>query len=158
MSAVVCNSGPLIALSGIQRLDLLRDLFGEALISETVRDELLAGSDGSSLLLSAPWIKVSVLAPSVDPLLISLLDKGEAATITLALQVSTALVLMDEVKGRRVARDIYGLAVIGTGRLLAEAKKAGSVTRVKPLIEQMRENGYWLADKIVAEILRQAGE
>lgn len=55
----------------------------------------------------------------MDPLLASLLDRGEAATIALALQESAALVLMDEVKGRRVARDVYGLAVIGTGRIMA---------------------------------------
>ena len=88
----------------------------------------------------------------------TLLDQGEAETIALALQFSAALVLMDERKGRKIARDIYGLAVIGTGRLLTEAKLAGLIPAVTPLIGQMRAHGYWLSDKIVAEILRQAGE
>ena len=65
---------------------------------------------------------------------------------------------MDEVKGRRVARDVYGLAVIGTGRVLVEARRASLISEVRPLIEQMRAGGYWLADTIMAEILRQAGE
>ena len=101
---------------------------------------------------------MSSLSGKVDPLLASLLDRGEAATIALALQEAAALVLMDEVKGRRVARDVYGLAVIGTGRVLVEARRAALISEVRPLIAQMRANGYWLAETIVAEILRQAGE
>ena len=65
---------------------------------------------------------------------------------------------MDEARGRRVARDVYGLQVVGTGRVLVEAKRAGLVVSVKPLIEAIRNNGYWLSDRIVAEILEQAGE
>jgi len=30
--------------------------------------------------------------------------------------------------------------------------------QVAPLVEAIRSNGYWLSDRIVAEILRQAGE
>ena len=65
---------------------------------------------------------------------------------------------MDEARGRRVARDIYSLTVVGTGRVLVEAKRAGLIPIVAPLIEAIRNNGYWLSDRIVAEILRQAGE
>lgn len=86
-----------------------------------------------------------------------MLDLGEAATISLAVHVSASLVLMDERKGRKIAREVYGIAVIGTGRLLVEAKRATLISSVRPAIEQMRANGYWLADNIVAEILQQAG-
>jgi predicted nucleic acid-binding protein len=65
---------------------------------------------------------------------------------------------MDEARGRRVARDVYGLKVIGTGRVLVEAKRAGLIPQVAPLVSAIRASGYWLSDKIVAEILRQAGE
>jgi len=68
------------------------------------------------------------------------------------------LVLMDERKGRKIARQVYGITVIGTGRLLVEAKRAALIGNVRPAINQMRANGYWLADNIVAEILQQAGE
>jgi predicted nucleic acid-binding protein len=161
MKSVVCNAGPLIALTGIGQAGLLRELFGEVLVSGKVRDEVEAGGKtgaGASLLTDAPWIRVIVLTDPPDPLLETLLDQGEAETISLALQSSAALVLMDERKGRKIARGIYGLSVIGTGRLLTEAKKAGFISAVRPLIDQMRLNGYWLSDKIVEEILRQAGE
>lgn len=107
---------------------------------------------------NAPWIRVIDLTDPPDPLLETLLDQGEAETIELTLQSSASLVLMDERKGRNIARDIYGLAVIGTGRLLTEAELTGLIPAVSPLIDQIRAHGYWLSDKIVAEIRRQAGE
>jgi len=161
MISVVCDAGPLIALSGIGQAGLLHGLFGEVLVSGKVRDEVEAGGTtgaGANLFADAPWIRVIHLTDPPDPLLETLLDQGEAETIALALQSSAALILMDERKGRKIARSIYGLAVIGTGRLLTEAKKAGLIPAVRPLIDQMRGHGYWLSDKIVTEILRQAGE
>lgn len=161
MNSIVCNAGPLIALAGIGQVGLLQNLFGEVFVSGKVRDEVEAGGTtgaGASLFSTAPWIRVIRLVDLPDPLLETILDRGEAETITLAQQTSAALVLMDERKGRKIARDIYGYAVIGTGRLLTEAKQAGLIPMVGPLIDQMRGNGYWLSDKIVAEILRQAGE
>ncbi len=161
MSTIVCNAGPLIALAGIGQLSLLRDLFGEVLVPAEVQSEVEAGGPsgtGAGVFQATSWLRVVSLVKKADLLLSSLLDGGEAATIALALEKSASLVLMDEVKGRRIARAVYGLAVIGTGRLLVEAKRASLVTEVGPLLEQMRNNGYWMADKIVAEILRQAGE
>jgi predicted nucleic acid-binding protein len=52
-----------------------------------------------------------------------LLDVGEAAVIGLALEEKATIVLIDERKARKVARDIYGLQPIGTTRILVEAKK-----------------------------------
>jgi uncharacterized protein len=86
------------------------------------------------------------------------LDIGEASTIALALQESADLVLMDEAKGRRVARDVYGLSVAGTGRMLVEAKRAGILPEVRSHMQLLRAVGYWISDAIFAEVLRQAGE
>lgn len=158
---IVCNSGPLIALGGIDRLELLRDLFGQVLVPTEVVDEWQKGGiqkTGLEALQGASWIETRAIPSPCDPLLVSLLDLGEARAIELARQLQPALLLMDEARGRRVARDVYGLQVIGTGRVLIEAKRAGLIAQVEPLVSAIREFGYWLSDKIVAEILRQAGE
>lgn len=158
---IVCNSGPLIALGGIDRLELLRDLFGRVLVPVEVADEWQAGGlsqTGVAALRRATWIEVETLPSPPDPLLTSLLDLGETRAIELAKNHQPAVLLMDEARGRKVARDVYGLQVVGTGRVLAEAKHAGLIVRVKPLIEAMRANGYWLSDKIVDEIMRRSGE
>jgi len=161
MNPVVCNAGPLIALAGIGSLGLLRDLFGSVLVAGEVKAEVEAGGGtaaGADMFSTMPWLQATRISPRIDPWLTSVLDQGEAATISLAVHVSASLVLMDERKGRKIARQVYGIAVIGTGRLLVEAKRAALIGNVRPAINQMRANGYWLADNIVAEILQQAGE
>ena len=161
MSTIVCNSGPLIALGGIDQLGLLRSLFGTVSIPAEVAAECQAGGvskTGLKAFRAASWLQVVDLGTSPDPLLTSLLDLGESRAIELALRHPPAVLLMDEARGRRVARDVYRLQVVGTGRVLVEAKRAGLVASVKPLIEAIRNNGYWLSDRIVAEIFQQAGE
>jgi uncharacterized protein len=161
MSTIVCNSGPLIALSGIDQLGLLRSLFGTVCIPAEVAAECQAGGvskTGLTAFRAAAWLQVVDLGTTPDPLLTSLLDLGESRAIELALRHTLSVLLMDEARGRRVARDVYGLQVVGTGRVLVEAKHAGLVSSVKPLIEAIRNNGYWLSERIVTEILQQAGE
>lgn len=161
MSTIVCNSGPLIALGGIDQLGLLRSLFGTVSIPAEVAAECQAGGIskvGLRAFQEASWLRIVELETTPDPLLTSLLDLGESRAIELALRDQPSVLLMDEARGRRVARDVYGLKVVGTGRILVEAKRAGAVPAVKPLIESIRENGYWLSERIVDEILKQAGE
>lgn len=161
MSTVVCNSGPLIALGGIDHLHLLRGLFGRVSVPREVQAECLASGSsqtGRDAIQTASWLEIIDLASPPDPLLTSLLDVGESRAIELAQRLKADVLLMDETRGRRVARDIYSLTVVGTGRLLVEAKRAGLVPAVAPLIEAIRANGYWLSDRIVAEICRQACE
>ena len=158
---VVCNSGPLIALGGIDRLGLLRDLFGVVRVPEEVVYEWQQGGatlTGLDALNLATWIETETLPHAPDPLLVSLLDIGEARAIELAKLHHPSLLLMDEARGRRVARDVYGMQVVGTGRVLVEAKRAGFLDAVRPCLDAIRANGYWISDKIVAEILRQAFE
>jgi hypothetical protein len=161
MSLVVCDAGPLIALATIGQVDLLHRLFRQVAVSEQVCAEVRAGGASSmsaGMFAHGTRFRVMALRESVDSLLMAMLHAGEASTIALARQEGAALVVMDEWKGRRIARDVYGLQVIGTGRVLVEARHAGLVAEVQPLIEQMRVGGYWMADGIAREILKQAGE
>ena len=50
-------------------------------------------------------------------------------------------VLIDERKGRKVARDIYGLSTAGTVRVLLEARQRGLIDSVKKPLINMREHG-----------------
>ena len=87
-----------------------------------------------------------------------MLDGGEAAVIQLAREHRAEYVLIDERKGRKIARSTYGLHVFSTAGLLVEAKKSGLVERVGDVLQQMRDNGYYIHDDIVALALQKAGE
>ena len=158
---VICNTGPLIALSMIDRIDILRYLFELVAIPEAVHKEILEGGPINAGLLNyrkAEWIKVVTLSKPVDPLLRTSLDSGEAAVIGLAIELNANPVLIDERKARKIARTIYGLHVIGSARVLVEAKKRGLLDNVGVALQTMRDGGYWIGDSIVDVALKQAGE
>ena len=157
----ICNTGPLVALSMIDRIDILRHLFELVAIPEAVHKEILEGGPINAGLLNyrkAEWIKVVTLSKPVDPLLRTSLDYGEAAVIGLAGDLSVNLVLVDERKARKIARTIYGLHVIGSARVLVEAKRRGLLNNVGAALQAMRDGGYWIGDSIVDAALKQAAE
>ncbi|MBI4025587.1 MAG: DUF3368 domain-containing protein [Verrucomicrobia bacterium] len=47
---------------------------------------------------------------------------------------------------------------MGTGGLLLRAKKAGFVSSVGSLMKAMKQNGYFLSDRILDGIIAAAGE
>jgi predicted nucleic acid-binding protein len=131
------------------------------LIPEAVHQEILQGGSqgiGLSAYQEASWFEVLSAAKPADRLLTALLDKGEAAVIQLALEQEVKLVLIDERKGRKIARDVYGLEVIGTARVLVEAKEKGLLESVGEVLQIMRQGGYRIHDAIVQAALRAAGE
>jgi uncharacterized protein len=160
VSANVCNSGPLIALGILDKIDILKSLFDVVLIPETVRREIEQGGlklSGLKGFQEAKWIRI--LQPKRnDELLIALLDAGEAAVIDLAREKEVHMVLIDERKARKVARDIYGLQPIGTMRILIEAKRKGLLPEIAASIKKLRQDGYWIHEDIVQVALQEAGE
>ncbi len=120
---VVCNSGPLIALSKVGRLEVLKKLFGGIIISEAVWKELVEkgkGKLGSKEVEKAEWIKVrKVLNRLSVRLLLKEVDVGEAETIILAKELNADLVLMDDEVPREIAKSLE-LNVAGTIAVLFE--------------------------------------
>lgn len=161
MKAIISNTGPIIALAGIDRLDVLRHLFARVIVPGEVHQEISRGGKrfiGLEQYRRADWIEVLPLEKPLDPLLRTLLGGGESAVIAMAAEIGIDDVVIDELKARRIARDIYGLKVVGTARILVEAKKGGHLPGVGEALEQMRARGYWIHEKIVRAAMAQAGE
>jgi predicted nucleic acid-binding protein len=158
---MICNTGPLIALSMIDRIDILRHLFKLIAVPEAVHKEILEGgitNAGLANYRKIKWIKVITLSSPADPLLETSLDSGEAAVIELARELNANFVLIDERKARKIARTVYGLHVIGSARVLVEAKRRGLLRNVGVALQAMRDGGYWIGDSIVDVALKKAGE
>ena len=67
-SRVICNTGPLIALSVIDRIDILHHLFKHVAVPEEVHKEILEGGAENSGLVNyrkVRWIKffLAIFAP-----------------------------------------------------------------------------------------------
>ena len=148
----VINAGPLVALSLADRLDLLPALFGEFWIPEPVYLEVTVagwGRPGAETLAAPGWVSRVREAPSADPLLIAELDPGDAAVISLARSLPSAMVVIDEKRGRRMARQVYDLNVKGTAGLLVEAQRRGLLRDLRTVLLDLRQKGYYLSDAII---------
>ncbi len=85
------------------------------------------------------------------------LDKGEASAIALALEKIDCLLIIDEVKGRKLAMSL-GLKITGTLGIIAGAKKAGYIPSVKIILEKIKLTNFRLSEELETEILSQSEE
>ncbi len=157
---IVCNSGPLIALCGIRKLELLRKIYKTVLIPESVFQEITLSSElpGSHEIKNCVWIDRIPAIRQPGVFLTNELGKGEADVIALAVNQQAHRVLIDERKARRIAEYYYGLRITGTGGILLRAKKDGHIDAAGPLLMKMRENGYFLSDRLIERIILEAGK
>ena len=156
---VISNTSPLIGLSGLNCLHLLRDLYTEVWIPREVENEFLAIDETvyQEVLNSAPWIKVVDLTNPQSATIYQGIDDGEAEVFALAVEHDARLILLDEKRGRQKAKEI-GLAVKGVVGVLLEAKEKGLIDAIKPLLMQLRDNGIRLSDWLINNALQDAGE
>jgi uncharacterized protein len=155
---VVVNTSPLIALDRIERLDVLRSLFGRIVRPQSVVDELVSGKSihgGSPTLFDAPWM--DTVPDPAEAVFRKELGAGETAAITLAKKMSADLILLDDLAARRVAFGL-GLRVSGTLGVLAAAAQRGIIPDFAEAIESLRRAGARVSDGIVAAALERAKE
>lgn len=65
--------------------------------------------------------------------------------------------LVDEIRARRVATSL-GIEVIGTLRILADAKRFGHLDLVRPILVHMQSNGYRFDQALIRRFLERMGE
>jgi uncharacterized protein len=160
---VVSNTSPIINLTAIGQLDLLRELYGTLTIPDAVYEEIVVhghGQPGAAEVQQLSWfVRRSVSNRALSAQLMgSGLDVGEAEAIVLALETSARLLLMDEKLGRAAAARA-GVRVIGLLGLLIEAKSRGLVPMIRPLLDALRTGpGFYIAPALYARVVQQAGE
>ncbi len=154
---VIADSSPLLYLSRLRLLEVLSATFGPVVVPRVVWNELvLARPDapGVEALLDATWITVDDRAlPSEDVGL----DPGETAAILLVEALAADLLLIDERAGRAVAKH-RGIAVRGTLGVLVQAREAGTLSLLRPVLDALAEQGFRLSPVLVREALRRVGE
>lgn len=157
---VVSDTSPILNLARIGRLELLPGLYQQVLVPSKVHGELRDSLDAVSLDLgSLEWLVVA--APedrSRVEVLSAELDPGEAEAIVLALERRADFLLVDERRGRRAARTA-GLRVTGLIGVLTEAKGAGLIDAVKPVLDDLiRDARFWIGQALYREVLTHLGE
>ncbi len=147
---IISDTSCLIALSNIGMLQILKDLFGEVLITPEVNEEF-----GNQL---PNWIIVLQLQDKQKQAEIEKkLDKGEASSIALALEIPNSILIIDEVKGRNIAKNL-NIEIVGTIGIIILAGKKGVVNDVISVVLKLVNNGFRLSNKIVDRIIEIYGK
>ena len=160
MSEIICNTSPLQYLHQIGWLDLLPRLVTRVVVPTAVAAELAEGRRlGLDLPVpdTLPW--VDLRAPRSEAVLRLAMDlgPGETAALALALESADAITILDDALARRHA-EVLGLRLTGTLGVLLDAKRAGLIARVMPLIEDLQSLGFRLSGQTRDAVLCLAGE
>ena len=157
---IVSDAGPIVVFARIGRLSLLRDVTGALLIPDAVHSEIFANKGampGASEVTQATWIqRVRVADRSIVDQMPNVLHEGEREAITLAKERGAQL-LIDEIRARREA-SARGVEVIGTLRILDQAKLSRHIALVRPVIAQMQSQGYRFDRALILRFLEIVGE
>jgi predicted nucleic acid-binding protein len=156
MTIVVSDTSPIRAPSHLGLLDVLPTLFGDVRVPPAVERELTAV--GVTLPGGPAFRTVAPENLKLVARLVTGLDPGESEAIALAVELDADLLLIDEAKGRAVARSL-GLSSRGALGVLLSAKSAGLITSIHPLIARLTgELNFFLSARLIAEVLNLAGE
>lgn len=158
---LVLDASPLITLARIGALEWLRQLAEQIVIPDAVYAESVSqaqGRPGSRAIAQADWIICRQVENRAHVTrLRHHLGLGEAEAIVLAQQIHAHAVVLDDATARQVAEQ-EGCQVVGLLGLLLEGKRRGLLLAVKPLLDAMRETGFFVGDELYLAILQQAGE
>ena len=159
MLKVVSNTTPLISLLKLSRLDILKDLYAEISIPFAVFQEIEAGKNKGYYqdFSKIDWIKIIKIQDKQALKYFLDLDAGESEAIVLATELRADLIIIDEKLGRFHARHA-DLKVTGTIGILIKAKNKGIIKDLKPLLYELTKKNVWISDKLIDDILKQAGE
>lgn len=161
---VISDTTPIISLLKASRLDLLRELYGKVLIPKAVYREL---TENAAFAKEAKIIKdidyLTVVAveneKSVSVLRnVTGLDAGESEALIMYDEQKADLLLMDEHKGRSVAKQL-NVRHIGTVGVLLLAYDKGIIHQddVKSCLDTMIANHIRLDRKLCNVVMEHIG-
>lgn len=156
---IVSDTSVISGLILINKLSILHDIFDQIIIPPKVYAELIELENfGVAVrsLIETDWIEVQHPI-DLSPLSPFDLDEGEKEAIALALEINADFLLIDETYGRQVARHL-GLTITGLIGILIKAKNENVIRLVKPLLDALQANGFWISSSLYKHALRLAGE
>jgi predicted nucleic acid-binding protein len=157
----VCDASTLIALARIGQLDILAQVGEQVVIPVAVYDEVVvkgAGKPGSDEVQQALWIETRDVADrNVVAQFRTVLGAGESEAIALAKESAAELIILDDQDARETAIT-EGLNVVGLLAFLVLAKEEGIIHQVRPLLDALRQQGFFISDDLYQHILQKTDE
>lgn len=146
----ICDTSCLILFSKIDELHILKQLAVEVNITSIVQQEF-----GRPL---PDWINIKdPLDPHYRRILEMEIDRGEASSIALALEMENSILIIDDLKGRKIAQRL-SLRFSGSFGLILKAKQNGIIKSVMPVIQKVRNTNFRFSEDLFDTIIEEAGE
>jgi predicted nucleic acid-binding protein len=150
MRKIIVDTSCLIILSKIKELSLLKLLYGEVLITDIIAKEFDEPLPD--------WIIVCPIKIKENVFLFEKrIDKGEASAIMLALEIPNSIIIIDDFKGRALAKEL-GIKVTGTIGIIISAKNKKLIPSIKPILEKIKETNFYISKELEKEALGLAEE
>ncbi len=158
---VVSDSSPLITFLKIDALDLLGKIYGEVKIPNAVFSEITCNprfEKEAEKLKNCGFVEVCAVSDKAKVDFIQKtagLDLGESEALALCDDLNSDLLLMDEMRGRFVAKQL-GLSVAGGVGGLAFAYKAKLVSadKMREYVAILRKSKRNIGDKLLDGLLQ----
>lgn len=149
----VSNTSPLRYLIAAGQAAVLEGLFREILIPTGVAAELM---DPAAPLIVREWIthppawlRITDLKSMPDVELVAALDRGEREAIQLASECHADILIIDEWKGRTVAKR-RRIPLTGAIGILGEAYKRRLIHNPLEILAELRQHGFRISPALVA--------
>lgn len=147
---VISDTSCLILFHKIGELDILRKVYETVTTTPEVAEEF-----GYVL---PDWIRIEdVKDKKYQEFLETQIDWGEASAVALAKEMEDPVLLLDDLKARKLAVKL-NLKVTGTLGVIHKAKQIGVVENVKPIIEKLLATNFRISENIIEELLRKNNE
>ena len=155
---LVADCSALIALSACGQLELLEKLFEIVVVPEAVYQEAtVADKKEARQLKTFLQGKVRKVDISQYVFLDAFADLGETEAMLLYKQLTADKLLIDDKRGRKVAK-INNISIIGSLGVLLAAKERGLITEIAPMLKLIERSDVHLAENLVKMVLELANE
>jgi predicted nucleic acid-binding protein len=147
---VISDTSTLILFHKIDELNLLQRVYGELMTTPEIAEEY-----GEKI---PDWISVrSVTDKKYQSFLETQVDIGEASAIALAAEYEDVLLLLDDLKARKLATSLK-FRITGALGVIHKAKQMSIINKVKPLIDKLLSTDFRVAESIIEELLKLNNE
>lgn len=159
---IISDTTPLISLLKINRLELLEKMYKSVIIPQAVYDELTINNrftDEAETIRNCSFLEICQVTDSNSVKLLQEttgLDLGESEAIVLSENMNANLLLMDEIRGRAVAK-AHGLSVIGVVGILSTAYKLHLLNTkdIQDCIEKLKQNRRHIGENLLTALLNE---
>jgi predicted nucleic acid-binding protein len=147
---VISDTSTLILFQKIDEFSLLHRVYGELITTPEIAEEF-----GEKL---PDWIKIQKVSDKkYQEFLETQVDSGEASAIALATEYEEVLLLLDDLKARKLATRLK-FKITGALGIIHKARQMAVIDKVKPLIDKLLSTDFRVSGNIIEEILKLNNE